>query len=132
MNTRIGALVLLVLPIVVTGCGGGGGGANSIPIVVSISPFRANLSQGGTQPFTATVSGTSNSAVNWSVQEGAAGGSITNMGAYTAPSQSGVFHVIATSQADTTKSATATVIIAAVTISLDHTAVTIDVGNQFT
>src|SRR5260370_11099257 len=134
MKTRIGSLVLLILPVVVTGCGGGGGTPIEIPIPIgiSISPPMANLTQGGTQSFIATVSGTSNSAVNWAVQEGAAGGSITSMGAYTAPNRSGTFHVIATSQADTTRSATAPVNIAAVAIFLNHAAVTIDVGNQFT
>ena len=131
MNTRIGALVLFILPVVVTGCGGGGGGGTTGPIVVSISPFAANVNQGGTLSFFAAVTGTSNVAVNWAVQEGAAGGSITNAGAYTAPNKSGTFHVIATSQADTTKSVTATVNVAAVAISLNQTAVTIDVGNQF-
>jgi len=90
-----------------------------------------NLNQGATQSFTAFVTGTSNSAVNWAVQEGAAGGSITNTGIYTAPNKSGTFHVLATSQADTTKSQTATVSVAAVGISLTQTAVTLDVGNQF-
>jgi len=90
-----------------------------------------NLNQGATQSFTAFVIGTSNSAVNWAVQEGAAGGSITNTGIYTAPNKSGTFHVLATSQADTTKSQTATVSVAAVGISLTQTAVTLDVGNQF-
>jgi hypothetical protein len=128
MNTRIGALVLLILTVMVTGCGGGG---TTSSIVVSISPLTANLSQGGTQSFSAAVSGTSNSGVNWAVQEGGAGGSITSMGAYTAPNKGGTFHVIATSQADTSKSATATVNVAAAAISLNQTAVTIDVGNQF-
>jgi WD40 repeat protein len=126
MNTRIGALVLLALLVVLTGCGGGGtGGGTTNPIVVSISPSTANLNQGATQSFTANV------AVNWTVQEGAAGGSITSVGVYTAPNKSGTFHVIATSQADTTKSATAMVNIAAAGISLNPIGVTLDVGNQF-
>jgi large repetitive protein len=130
MNARIGAPVLLVL--LVTGCGGGSTTTTTTnPLVVSISPLTANLNQGATQSFTAIVTGTSNTAVNWAIQEGAAGGSITNMGVYTAPNKSGTFHVIATSQADTTKSVTATVTIAAVVIFLNQTAVTIDVGNQF-
>jgi len=90
-----------------------------------ISPSTADLNQGAAQSFTANV------AVNWTVQEGAAGGSITNVGGYTAPNKSGTFHVIATSQADTTKSATAMVNIAAVGISLNPIGVTLDVGNQF-
>jgi len=129
MDTRIGTLVLVVLLLVLTGCGGGG--TTNPAIEISISPSTANLNQGGTQSFNATVTGTNNAAVNWAVQEGAAGGSISNMGVYTAPNKSDTFHVIATSQADTTKSATATVMVAAVGISLNQTAVTIDVGNQF-
>jgi hypothetical protein len=116
VNTRIGALVLFILPAVVTGCGGGGGGGTTIPIVVFISPSTANLSQGAAQSFTATVTGTSNLGVNWAVQEGAAGGSITSMGVYTAPNKGGTFHVIATSQADTSKSATATVTVATLVV----------------
>src|SRR5260370_16618836 len=133
MNTRIGSLVLLVLVLQATGCGGGGGNPIEIPIPIgiSISPPMANLIQGGTRSFIATASGTSNSAGNWAVQEGAAGGSITSMGAYTAPNRSGVCHVIATSQADMTSSAKAPVNIAAVAIFLNQTAVTLDVGNQF-
>jgi hypothetical protein len=118
VNTRIGALVLFILPALVTGCGGGGGGGTTSPIVISISPSTANLSQGGAQSFTATVTGTSNLGVNWAVQEGAAGGSITSMGVYTAPNKGGTFHVIATSQADTSKSATATVTVATLMVAV--------------
>src|SRR6202011_798774 len=67
--------------------------------------------------FTARVTGTSSSAVNWTVQEGG-GGSITSMGVYTAPNKGGTFHVIATSQADTSKSATATVTVATLVVSV--------------
>ncbi len=131
MNTRIGVLVLFILPVVVAGCGGGGTNNVVVPIQVSLSPFTASLNQGETRSFTATVTGTSNTAVNWAVVEGAAGGSITNTGAYTAPNTSGTFHVIATSQADAAKAARATVNVAAVAISLNPIDVTIDVGNQF-
>ena len=131
MNTRIGPLVLLALLVAVTGCGGGGTNNVAVPVRVFLSPFAANLNQGETRSFTATVTGTSNTAVNWAVVEGAAGGSITNTGAYTAPNTSGTFHVIATSQADAAKAARATVNVAAVVISLNPNAVTIDVGNQF-
>jgi hypothetical protein len=100
-------------------------------VAVSISPPIANVIQGGTQSFTANVTNTSNSAVNWTVQEGA-GGSITSMGVYTAPNKGGTFHVIATSQADTSKSSTAIATVPPVAVSLNQTDVTIDVGNQFT
>jgi len=83
-----------------------------------ISPSTASLNQGGAQSFTAIVTGTSNSGVNWAVQEGAAGGSITSVGVYTAPGTAGMFHVIATSQADTTQKATATVTVAPLVVSV--------------
>jgi hypothetical protein len=127
MKARIGTLVLPVLLVVLPGCGGAG----KEPVAVSISPPTANVIQGGTQSFTAKVTNTSNSAVNWTVQEGA-GGSITSMGVYTAPNKGGSFHVIATSQADTSKSSTAIATVPPVAVSLNQTDVTIDVGNQFT
>jgi len=54
------------------------------------------------------VTGAVNTAVTWRVQE-AGGGSVTNAGLYTAPAVAGTFHVLATSQADPTKTGTATV-----------------------
>ena len=78
-------------------------------IVVTISPKEVTLNTGGTQTFAATVTGTINTAVTWSVQEGDSGGTITRGGVYTAPNTAGTYHVVATSQADPTKSATATV-----------------------
>jgi hypothetical protein len=50
--------------------------------------------------------------VTWTVQEGAAGGTITNTGLYVAPTTPGTFHVIATSAADSTNSASAVVNVA--------------------
>ena len=44
--------------------------------------------------------------VTWSVQEGAAGGTITSEGVYTAPSVPGVYHVVGISQSDLTQTAT--------------------------
>jgi hypothetical protein len=118
MTNKIGALVLLALLGVLTDCGGGGGGSGN-PIVVSISlaPSTVNVIEGGIQFFTASITGTTNFGVNWAVQEGTAGGSITSMGVYTAPNASGTFHVLATSQADTTRSATATVTVAKLAVS---------------
>jgi hypothetical protein len=82
-------------------------------VTVSVAPLTASLLINATQSFSATVTGTANTAVSWTVQEGAAGGSVTAAGVYTAPASAGVFHVIATSQADTTKSASATVTVTA-------------------
>jgi hypothetical protein len=60
---------------------------------------------GGTQQFTATVTGSTNTSVTWS----ATGGTVTTAGLYTAPSTPGTYTVTAKSVADTTKTASATV-----------------------
>lgn len=89
------------------------------PPFAFVAPSTATLSQ---QRFVATVTGNSNTGVTWTVQSavpgqgcsGAACGSVDATGLYSAPtmapSPNGI-SVIATSVADTTKSATATVAI---------------------
>ena len=74
----------------ITGCSGGSAAPpQSAPAVaVSVSPVNATVNQGATQTFTASVTGTTNTAVTWGVQEGAAGGSITTAGIYTRESSS--------------------------------------------
>ena len=89
-------------------------------ITVSISPTSSLLSTGGTQQFTATVTGTSNTAVTWT----ATSGTISSSGLYTAPSAAGTYTVRATSMADTSKFASA-----AVTVSLPGTS-TVLLGDQ--
>jgi len=105
-------------------------------ITVSISPSSAALPAGGTQTFSATVNGTTNTAVAWSVAEGANGGSVSG-GLYTAPATPGTYHVVATSAADPTQSATATVTVVSSTtpvVLISPQAVTVPVGQtqQFT
>jgi hypothetical protein len=68
------------------------------PIIVTVSPNPALVSTLGTQHFTAMVTGTANTAVSWSVEEGPVGGSITTTGDYTASGVPGTYHVRATSQ----------------------------------
>ena len=85
-------------------------------ITVSIAPSSASTPAGGTLSFTASVTGLGSgqsSAVSWSVQEGATGGTINGAGTYTAPSSPGTFHVIATSVADNTEFASGTVTVTA-------------------
>ena len=92
--------------IVVTGTGGGGGGG---AVKVSVSPTSVTLFSNQTQQFTATVSGTANTGVTWS----ATAGSVNASGLYTAPtvkSQTSAV-VTATSNADSSKSASAAVTI---------------------
>jgi hypothetical protein len=78
-------------------------------VSVAVSPTTASLVAGGTRQFSATVTGTSDSRVTWSVREGAAGGTVTAGGLYTAPSIAGTYHVTATSVAAPGVSATAVV-----------------------
>ena len=81
------------------------------PVTVAIAPPSASANSCNTVTFAATVTGSSNTAVTWSVQEGAAGGTITAAGVYTAPANAGTYHVVAASQADPTKSAIAAVVV---------------------
>jgi hypothetical protein len=84
------------------------------PITVSITPTTASVQTGMTQTFSATVMGSSNTTVNWSVN-GVAGGNatvgmISTSGAYTAPMTvptPAMVTVTAVSAADSTKSASA-------------------------
>ncbi|MDP9050188.1 MAG: hypothetical protein M3O31_05595 [Acidobacteriota bacterium] len=86
-------------PVVVTNPVPGGGASQPVTFNVtnatsiSIYPASKAVREGGTQTFTATVS--NGSGVNWSVQEGPSGGTITSVGNYTAPNTTGTFHVIA-------------------------------------
>lgn len=84
-----------------------------VPLSVAIDQTSATLAPSGSKTFTATVTGTSNIQVNWSVVE-TNGGSISSSGVYTAPATAGTYHVKAVSAADTTKSSTATVTVTAI------------------
>lgn len=102
-----------LLILLATACGGGGGGSTPAPVSISLSPAAASVAIGATQSFQATLGNTSNTAVTWSVQEGAAYGTIDASGLFTAPlvinGSTAAVHVVATSVADSSKSATATV-----------------------
>src|SRR5579863_6735 len=87
----------LVVVAMLAGCTGttssSGSNSNTPPsgsgITVKVSPASANVRAGATQSFSATVSGTSNTAVTWQVN-GVTGGSspagtISASGIYTAP-----------------------------------------------
>ena len=89
--------------------------------MVTISPTTALLAVSTSQQFTATVTGSSNTAVTWSV-DGVNGGNATvgtvsTSGLYTAPATPTAHTVTATSVADGTKSASAAVTVMLLTIS---------------
>jgi Bacterial Ig domain/GDSL-like Lipase/Acylhydrolase family len=84
-------------------------------VTIGITPSTSVLFVGGRQTFACSVGAVDNSCA-WSLQEGDAGGSLSPSGAaavvYTAPGQTGTYHVIATSNADSTRSAVATITVA--------------------
>lgn len=91
-------------------------------VTITLDPTSKSLLPGESATFTATVSGTDDTSVTWSVKQGAAGGTVTADGVYTAPARSGQFQVVATSVADPEKSATATVSVATSAVLLTGTA----------
>ena len=78
---------------------------------VSASPSAMALVPGGKTTFTASVTNALNPPVTWSVVE-AGGGTVLSTGAYTAPTTAGTYHVRATSVADATRTADASVTVA--------------------
>ena len=113
-------------------------------VSVSVSPANPSVQTSATQQFTATVTGSSNTAVNWQVNGVAGGNSVTGTistsGLYTAPSavpSPAAVTVNAISQADTTKSASTTVTVtapAAVSVTVSPATATLQTSatQQFT
>lgn len=112
-----------------SGCTGmaSAGGSNSTgsnapsSVTITISPGSATLPAGATQQFTANVVGTSNTGVTWDLSgagcSSATCGTISSRGLYVAPASepsSQIVTVKATSVADPTKSASASLTIVAV------------------
>lgn len=93
----------IVVPLVAALAGACGGGGGSDPdVVVTISPATASVNAGQTVTFTATVSGSSNTKINWS----ASGGTVGADGVFTAPALGGGYTVRATADANPKDSAT--------------------------
>jgi hypothetical protein len=87
---------------------GKSGSGNAGVTAVAVSPSSATPAPSGKVQFTASIQGsTTNDAVTWV----ASIGSITASGLFTAPASAGTGKVTATSVADPTKSASATVVV---------------------
>jgi hypothetical protein len=152
-SARLAALlffVLLTASACTLGCVGVGTGSVAPPpppptssIRVTVTPASAAVILGNTQAFAATVTNTNNASVSWSVNGVAGGnaavGTITAGGVYTAPADlpanagtapaTAAVQVAATSQADTTKSATSAVTITSdVAIVLTPNAAAVELG----
>lgn len=85
---------------------------NSTSVQVSLSPATAQLPTHGKQAFSATITGSTDLGVIWTLQE-PLGGQITPEGLYTAPATPGTYHVVATSHAAPSAAAIATVTVRA-------------------
>lgn len=103
-----------------------GAGGAAAKVEITIYPTTAKVVAGKSADFAATVTGAPASEVTWSLDEGAAGGQIqprpqtypkdgtvTFYAAYTAPKTPGTYHLLATSKADTSKSATSEITVTA-------------------
>jgi Bacterial Ig-like domain (group 2) len=114
---RLAFCLLAVSSIIFSGCGtssqsSGNQNSQNPPassVSVAISPTTASLAEGASKQFSATVTGSSNTSVTWT----ATGGTISAGGLYVAGSSAGDFTVTATSVADTSKSAPASVTVTA-------------------
>ena len=99
--------------------------AKPAPVDITIFPTTAKVVAGKGVDFAATVTGAPTSEVTWKVEEGDNAGQIQTRGAYakegaislystyTAPKTPGTYHLVATSTADTSKSATAEITVTA-------------------
>ena len=108
------------------------------PVAVRVSPATMQVVSGGHQQFTATVTGSQNTGVTWSLSgsgcSGSSCGSITSTGLYSAPGtipNPAQVKVTATSDADSTKSGSAAVtVIAPVVVTISPTNATVAIGGQ--
>jgi len=120
----------------VLGCGGRSNSSSAPPpaplINVKVTPSSVTVLRDATQAFTAKVTGTTSTAVMWSVEE-SSGGTIDSAGLYTPPQNgAGTFHVLATSQANSAAAATATVIVPMPQVTIDPVAATLRPGGTRT
>jgi chitinase len=98
-------------------------GKQASGVEVTVSPAVVNLHPGDIVVIQASVIGSENSDIEWTMEEGSAGGRLGPLPTgerdgrvvaavrYTAPAAPGSFHVVARSKADETRTAIATVVV---------------------
>src|SRR3954453_18247183 len=109
----------------------------SLNVSFQLNQTQVTVLTGAQQQFSAVVQGTSDTAVNWSVDNVAGGsaatGKINATGLYTAPNQAGTHTVTATSEADRRKKANATVaVVTALSVSPTSAELMTGTTQQFT
>ncbi len=103
-NGLCSVLALLAL----TACSAGSVAESaSSSVAINVVPPEVALQPGASFAFDAAVTGTINTAVQWTVME-LNGGVIDTSGRYTAPQATGTFHVVAAAVADPSVTSTAT------------------------
>ncbi len=106
------------------------------PVIVTVSPATSSVQVNASQAFTASISGSANSAVTWSVNGVSGGnstvGTISSAGLYTAPAavpSPAAVTVTATSAANSNSSASATVtVLPPVSITLTPSVASVPLG----
>jgi hypothetical protein len=79
---------------------------------VTVSPGTVSIAPGQTATFRASVTGATDTSVDWSVRESSGCGSVSTDGTYAAPPAPAACHVVATSRADVTAAGSAFAIVA--------------------
>jgi hypothetical protein len=109
------------------------------PVQVQVAPQGLDLATGASATLNVTITGAADATATWTVQEGDAGGTLAVLETaagpatavlYTAPASPGSYHVTATSLADPTQSATATVTVQP-NLAITPAAATVAVGASF-
>ncbi len=103
-----------------------------VPVLVTVSPSSASLTAGQSTTLKATVTGSSNTAVNWSLSPAA--GTVSN-GVYTAPAtiaSAQTITVTATSTADPTKNDTAAISLTPVSVTVSPSSASLTGGQSTT
>ena len=119
------AAVSICALFILSACGGGGKSTEPALVSVTVTPNSVTVFRDATQTFTAKVTGTTNTAVTWSVLEGS-GGTIDSAGVYTPPQNgAGTFHVIATSQANSFVAGVGVAIVPMPQVTIDPAAATL-------
>jgi hypothetical protein len=105
-------------------------------VLVTVSPATATIGPGASTSLSATVAGSSNPAVSWTITEGPTAGTLTPSGGsgvvFVSAGRQGTYHVVAASVASPTVSASATITVNPLQLSPTSASVNVGKTQQFT
>lgn len=107
--SRIARRAVSISLLVLAACSSGGGGGEPDEVSIAASGPSLPMLVFTYRDYSATVTGATDHAVTWSLQEGATAGTISAAGRYAASATPGTYHVIAVAHADSTKADTVAV-----------------------